>query len=302
LKTEVLEPLEGQKYIIPEIAQTRIDHLKDMMKAEEESGLAGFLGWRTEKIEKEGYLVDFFEGRLHQEKNETDQAKASYSKSFEKKKEFIYGYIAAAMLDYENHNYDSAITTLERARKQDPTSAWVLDSLGACYMFKEEFQKAAGCFAEAYRISPTLASAMDLSEARRYLTEDSDARQLDEEWSKIVSDPQNEKERFVDTDLIFGFLPENKGEAAPNDNQIMSTLDEKKAALYYALALDHALNQEFDKADESFTEAARLDPGKRYDRYVKNRIVSLEHLRMKELPAATQTWMNKKVLLLASTK
>jgi tetratricopeptide (TPR) repeat protein len=302
LKTEVLEPLEGQNYVIPEIAQTRIDHLREMMKTEEESGLAGFLGWRTKTIEKEGYLVDFFEGLLHQDQNESDQAKVSYRHSFEKNPQFIYGYIAHAMLDYENHNYDSAITTLEAARNQDPNSAYVLDVLGACYMFKKEFQKAAGYFSESLRISSTLSNSLELSEAKRYLMEAADATQLDEATLELVSDTKNEKERFLENDLIFGFLPENKDEAAPNENQTLRTLDEKKMAVYYALALDHALNQGFERANESFTKAALLDPGKKYNSYVRNRIVSLEHLSIKELPATTQDWMNKKVLLLSSTR
>ncbi|MDX6446805.1 MAG: hypothetical protein QOH71_3879 [Blastocatellia bacterium] len=302
LQTEVLEPLEGQKYVIPEIMQARIDHLRDMMKTAEESGLSGFLGLRTKTIESESYLLDFFEGLLHQDKNESNQAKISYGKSFEKNPKFIYGYIAYAMLDYENHDYNSAITTLEAAKRQDPNSAYVLDILGACYMFKEEFQKAAYYFSESSRISATLSNSMELSEAKRYLMEADDARQLDEAIIEQISETRNEKERFLENDLLFGFLPETKGKAAPNENQTMITLDEKKTGLYYALALDHALNEEFDKADESFTEAARLDPGKKYDRYVRNRIVSLEHLSIKELPTATQTWMNKKVLLLSSPK
>ena len=302
LKTEVLEPLEGQKYIIPELAQTRIDHLRDMMKTEDDSGLFGLLGLRTKTIEREGYLLDFFEGLLHQDQNESDQAKVSYRHSFEKNPRFIYGYIAYAMLDYENHNYDSAITTLEAARKQDPNSAYVLDVLGACYMFKEEFQKAADYFLQSQRISFTLSNSMELSEAKRYLMEADDARQLDEVILEQISDTSNEKEHFVEGDLLFGFLPENKGEAAPNENQTLKTLDEKKMAVYYALALDHALNQEFDRADESFTKAALLDPGKKFDSYVRNRVVSLGHLSIKELPATTQTWMKKKVDLLSSTK
>jgi tetratricopeptide (TPR) repeat protein len=302
LKTEVLEPLEGQKYIIPEIAQTRITHLRDVMKTEDDSGLLGFLGLRTKTIEREGYLLDFFEGLLHQNKNEPDQAKVSYGNSFAKNPKFIYGYIAYAMLNYENHDYDSAIKTLEAARKQDPNSAYVLDVLGACYMFKEEFQKAADCFSEAHKISSTLSTAMELSETERYLMKASDATQRDEHWLDLVSVVENENEFFLAGDLLFGFLPENKGEAAPKENQTLRTLDEKKMAVYDALALDYALNQEFDKADESFTEAARLDPGKKYDRYVRNRIVSLEHLSIKELPAATQTWMKQKVDLLSSTK
>lgn len=302
LKTEVLEPLEGQKYIIPEVVQTRIEHLREMMKTEEESGLRGFLGLRTKTIEREAYLLDFFEGLLHQDKNEPDQARVSYGRSFEKNPKFIYGYIAYAMLDYENHNYDAAITTLEAARKQDPNSAYVLDVLGACYMFKEEFQKAAGYFSESERISATLSNSMERSEAERYLMEADDARQLDEGILAQLSETKNEKERFLQGDLLFGFLPENKGEAAPNENQTLSTLDEKKMAVYYALALDYALNQDFDKADESFKKAALLDQGKKYDSYVRNRIVSLEHLSIKKLPAATQTWMNKKVNLLSPRK
>jgi len=302
LKAEVLDPLAGRKYVIPEIVQTRIDHLRDMMKTEEASGLSGFLGLRTEKIEKEGYLLDYFEGALFQDRGDTEQARVSYRKSFENNPKFIYGYIAYAMVDYEKHNYDSAITTLEAAIKQNPNSANALDVLGGCYMFKEEFQKAADCFTASRKISSTLSNSMDLSEAARYLLDAAYARQLDEGTLELVSDTSNEKERFLESDLIFGFLPEKKGEAAPPENEYFSTLNEKKMAVYYALALDHALNKEFDKADESFKKAALLDPGKKYDSYVRNRIVSLEHLSVRELPAATKTWMNKKVKLLSPRK
>jgi tetratricopeptide (TPR) repeat protein len=302
LKTEILEPLEGQKYVIPEIAQTRIDHLRDVMKTEDDSGLLGFLGLRTTTIEREGYLLDFFEGVLHQDKNETDQAKVSYGNSFKNNPKFIFGYISYAMLDYENHNYDSAITTLEAAKRQDPNSAYVLDVLGACYMFKEDFQKAADYFLQSQRISSTLSNSMQLSEAKRYLMKADDATQLDELILEQISDTSNEKEHFVAGELLFGFLPENKGEAAPNENRTLKTLDEKKIAVYYALALDHALNEELDRADESFTKAALLDPGKKYNSYARNRIVSLGHLSIKELPATTQTWMKRKSDLLSSTK
>jgi tetratricopeptide (TPR) repeat protein len=169
-------------------------------------------------------------------------------------------------------------------------------------MFKEDFQEAADYFQQSQRISFTLSNSMELSEAQRYLMEADAATQLDELILEQISDTRNEKEHFVEGELLFGFLPESKGKAAPKENQTLKTLDEKKMAVYYALALDHALSQEFEKADESFAKAALLDPGRKHNSYIRNRIVSLGHLSIKELPADTQTWMKKKVDLLSSTK
>lgn len=301
LKIQAREPLEGQQLIIPEVADLRIRSLKELLKFDEKRGLAGFFGFLKARVDSEDFFIDFLEGELSQLQDENAKAKAFYRMSLEKNPGFIYGYIALATLDYASQDYDAAIATLETAERQDPNSALVLNTLGACHMIKANFTQARQLFAKSWKISPYLSTILNLAEADRYLGNAESALYIDYASLQLVSNDQNEKERIVADDIIFGFMPEKSGEKAPARNTTISSMDQKKMAVYYALSLDHALKGESDKADEAFVHAGQLDPQRGFDSLLNNRILSIENFSGLELSADTRKWMKEKRERLSAT-
>lgn len=303
LKIQALEPLEGQRFVIPQLAELRIESPKELLKRDEKRGVSAFFGLSKPMVDgNEDYFVDYLEGTLSEMQQDATKANASYRRSFEKNPKFIQGYLALAVLDYQRHDYDAVIATLEAAQEQDPNSASVLNALGACSMIRGDFAKARELFERAQNISPDLSTIWNMGEANRYLGEAASAAAWDELALHLLSDGQNERERIVASDINFGFMPERAGAQAPPHSMQVSTTKEKQMVVRYALSLDYALKQDFVRADEAFDQAQALDPTRTCSSLVENRILSIEHFSGLTLPGATLTWMEGKRDRLAATR
>ena len=299
LTTQVFQPLEGQKYMIPEIASLKISYLKDVVQRDEHTGILGYLGFLKPRIENEqGYIVDYFEGALSQQRAELsnkqedyDQAMASFQTSVQKNKKFIFGYMSMAVIQYLRQDFDGAIGFLVQAQHQDPKSAMVLNDLGACYFIKGDFLQAKQQFEDSNTISPSFLSTTNLAEAYRFLGKGKEAIEQDQIGLQLVKDNQNEKERVVGGQFVSSFLPEERGAKPPAYYQNIYDMEHKRMMVYYALSLDYALAEDFLHADEAWAEATKRNSEHDFDPYVANRILSLEHFSGLTLQPSTLSWM-----------
>lgn len=299
LTTQVFQPLEGQKYFIPEIVSLKINYLKELVQRDEQSGLLGYLGLLKPRIENEqGYIVDYFEGALSQQRaqlsnkqEDYDKATASFRTSVQKNNKFIYGYISLAVIQYLGQDFDGAIGFLKQAQQQDHNSAMVLNDLGACYFIKGDFKEAKEQFEASNTISPSFLSATNLAEAYRNLGDAQEAIKQDQFGLQLVKDNQNEKERVLGGQFVSSFLPEKRGAKPPAYYQNIYDLEQKRIMVSYALSLDYALAEDFLHADEAWAEATKRDSEHGFNQYVANRILALEHFSGLALKASTLSWM-----------
>jgi hypothetical protein len=72
----------------------------------------------------------------------------------------------------------------------------------------------------------------------------------------------------------------------------VSTIGEKKAMLYYALAIDYALHGDFKAASREFENAVSNDEGNRYGNYFINRCFSAT--RILKVSPNTKAWFKEK--------
>jgi tetratricopeptide (TPR) repeat protein len=293
LITQVLQPLQGQKYLVPEITAARIQHLKGLFEREERVGLLGFLGRRKPKLENEqGYMLDYFEGLLAEQKDDPDAAEF-YRKAVRKRPDFVWGYLALALMDYERQDFDKVINTLLPVQEKNPDSAAVASYLGACYLVKGDFANASKQFQIANQISPSFVSRMDLAEAYRYSGHADQAIIEDEGALALVEQAKDEDDWILNGTIVSSFMPEDRGGKPPKFLQYYLALEHKRTLVLYSLSLDYALNGDFDRANQTFEEANKLDPKHVFNPFVLNRLTSLEHFSGLELKSVTLTWMHQ---------
>ena len=209
LTTQILEPQEGQKFIIPEVATAKLEFLKELVERDEQGGVLGFLGFLKPKIERQqGYIVDYFEGQLNLQQGEDEKAIASFEKSVHTKPEFIYGYMSLFQIQYERQDFDRAIEILKRTGKEGLKSALVLNGFGDCYLINGDFAQALTYYESSNKISHSFLSMMNLAEAHRYRGEATKAIEQDQNALQVVEDTANENERILGGGMLSNFMPE----------------------------------------------------------------------------------------------
>lgn len=282
LKMQVFDPLEGQKDIIPEVVDKKIDYLSSLITDNTES-----------------FIVSYFKGERYEEQEEYAQAKTAYEESISKNPDFVYGYIALAYVSIlAGDGVDYGMGQLDEALKHDPNSALALNNLGFCYMVKRDYDKAFKLFEHAHQISPYLEVFVNLGEAQRYKgNEDSLAEALSfhERALELLRDTKNEDNSDVAGDLAINFMPEEVGDnITPKFWVTFSTMEDKKTLVYYELSFDYALEHDWVKANQAFERAFKLDAAETYREFFDNKIQSIEKFSERTPDKTTLGWFEKR--------
>ena len=301
LKTDVLEPVPGQKYITPEVEKTKIDHLRTVLERDEDTGIVAHLTRlfnRAPARDNETYIISYFRGLQYEQRENYGCAKIFYQEAINRNSEFVGGYIALAYVHVlAGDPAECAIGVLGKFENNN-RSAVALNNLGYCYLIKGDFEKADKLFDKSLLISQYLETYVNLGDGYRYLRDADSALWHHNAALKWVEDSQNEKENAVAGTLAINFMPTKLGDTeTPKTYVEIRDINQKRMLVLYELSLDYALKEDFVRADQTFNAAFALDPEGAYQAFIDNKIESIENLSQNlsesPIPKRSLRWFEK---------
>jgi tetratricopeptide (TPR) repeat protein len=270
-KAEVFQPLAGQKYTVPEVADAKIDYL-----------LARF---------PDDYQMFFLKAIRYQGMGKTEQAESWLNKCIQRNPAFTGCYLQLGFLKYAQGNLPEAQANFTKVLKLDPNSAAAGNDLGACEILQSDFVNATRQFEQSYNISPSAVTAISLGEAYWFILAPKSAREIHQiaaDYMEHSSDPQD---RFIGGEWASGFLPLRVGDQVTIKKPAVSvyTLDQKKALIHFELSIDQALLGNLPLANQEFEKAMKLDHNQAQDSLMQNRFQAVENLV--PVSGENKTWL-----------
>ena len=291
LITEVSQPLEGQKEVVPEVLDVRLQELQILLKDPSEN-----------------YIIPYLEGQRYEDQEDYQRAKDSYEESIHRNHEFVGGYINLAYLDILNKaGNDSSLKALERVpEKRKSQSALVLNNLGFCYMVRDvvirNVSSSISLFERSRKISPYFETLINLGDAYRYDSNIHSAFDSHQEALALVTDSGSEEENPVVGNLAVNYMPKSKEDKeTPKTYATFSSLREKQILAHYAISFDYALLDQRPEADRDFDIAFKLDEPREYNVFVANKICSIEEFSKNPLTTGAKKWFEEHRARLSST-
>lgn len=267
LKARVFQPLEGEKYYAPEVVDVKLDYL-----------LSSF---------PDDYEIYFLKALRYQAQGYNKDAMSWYKKTIDKAPKFTgsylnLGYIHMGSYDAEKNTWhvdmDKATSNFKKAVELDPNYPLANNNLGFCYIINGNFEEAVKHLLKSYSVSPHLLTALNLGDAYRYSGDFNSALIWHKHALDIIKEPGIEKERYMGGNWKYNYMPLEPGDLETIKNYvIVSTIDEKKAFVYYALSFDYVLVENFDAANEQLEVALQLDKNRQYRSLFRYRIRSIEN-------------------------
>lgn len=206
----------------------------------------------------------------------------AYQKAIANNPKSLGSYINLGFI-YDGHNHfdlDLAIKNLELALEQDRDYATTHENLGYSYLLKLNYDKALEHFHQSYRISPSWMTAQSLGEAYRYSGDSRLALAWHQVAMKGIEESKSDTNPFLrGSESMWNFMPLSRQDRDTIKHTVnVYDTEEKKAFTHYALSLDFAIVNEFDKADKELHEALKLDKDRNFSDYVANAINAIENL------------------------
>ena len=265
LKAKVFQPLEGQKFYVPEVVDAKLEHLLSVPAVHNEAG------------------IYFLKGVRCSHQGNVKEAISEYQKAIEKNPEFVVSYLNLgdihmgsydAKEDKWHVDIDEAISNFKKALQSDPNYPLANNKLGFCYIITGDFAEAINHLKKSYHMSPSLLAAINLGDACCFSGDCKSALRWHTHALEVMKKPEIEKERYVAGHWTFNYMPQE-----PDDSKTIrrfvkvASLEEKRVFVHYALSFDYALAEKFGHASEHFEEALHLDKSGRYRDYFKNKIL-----------------------------
>jgi tetratricopeptide (TPR) repeat protein len=258
VKSQVFQPLEGQKFSSPEVVDSKLAYLK-----------AHF---------PDDYDVYFLQGIRYKEMGDIDSAKLWFQKSIDKNPEFVGGYLELGYLQGGTLNIKEAIKNYHSVLKIDPNYARANNNLGFCYMLTTEFEKAIALLEKSYRISPLSISALNIGDSYLYLRNFDKAQLWFQHALEVFKDTTFTKERYASGECSANYLPLFKGDSTTIKYSI-KIYDFKyiKAFIHYSLSFTYAFLEDFNTANQEFRSGRKLDTLGLYNQYIFYKIRSIQN-------------------------
>ena len=271
-KAQVFSPTEGQKYTDKGIAEAKLDYLLSLYPHDADL---------------------YFLKCLNAESTDEKKAKPWCEKAITLNNKADAFYVELGYICQKEMDLECAISNYKKALELNPQSWLANNNIGYLEFLRLNLEDSAKYLEQAYRISPRLVTLMNLGEVHRYLGDYRRAILLHEVGVDIANEDGIEKESIGCCTWVVNFLPydKNAGEITKYYASV-STIDEKKAMLHYALSIDYALQGDLEAASREFEHAVSNDKRKRYGDYFINRCVSAT-LNLK-VNQNTKRWFNEK--------
>lgn len=260
LRTQVLEPLKGEKYYRPEVVEAKLNHLMTILGQDD-------------------YLIHYYRGILHSDQYEYDEAKRAFGKTIASKPDFVAAYNMFGTTNLQaQDDIGEAISNFSKALEVDPNYAVTHLNLGRSYLLTEDFDRAIEHLARSKKLSPQAEAALMLGDAYLYKGDDdsvSNARR-EHEYALTILENKTENDNYVSSFSIFNYMPTRPGDRETIRHYVYTNGDKQsKAFVHYALSFDHALMKKFKEADKEFNSAYELESGSDYKTYFQYKVLSL---------------------------
>ena len=282
-KASVFQPLEGQKFYAPEIAESKLNYLI------ENSG---------HRERRDNDLAQLF---FLKSINRVDQEDKRYwlNKAIEADPRYAPAYLSLGYSYTSSGERQKAIDYYKKAAEIDP-DWWVANNnLGGQYLDLADFPKAVEYFALANKLVRDFVIQLNLGDAYRYAGLLPAALEFHKTAVTNIEIEEIENERYAAGESIWSFMPLFKGDTDTVKQTVrIRSLSEKKMIAYYALAFDRALTGEHAKANKWFDRARACDEAGEFSSFFVNRIdATLSFLNPQ---GKNRAWFQEKRNLLAT--
>ncbi len=259
-KASVFQPLKGQKFYAPEIADAKLDYLIEHSAQS-----------------REDYARLFFLKSINRSQQGDEEATRNWlRKAIEADPRYAAAYQNLGLSYVNTGETEKAIECYRKAAEIEPDWASANNDLGSSYAGTGEFVKAIECFERANKAVVTLVTQLNLGDAYRYSGRVADALAFDKTVVANLETEGIETERYADGDYTWSFSPLWAGDTETSRQSVrIWTLAQKKMLAYYALAFDHGLMSEYSKANNMFNLGRGCDEPGEYNQFFINRIESI---------------------------
>lgn len=273
---QVFDPPPGEKFFAPEVIDAKLDYLRENAKFGND------------------YRLDYLKAVRYMATSDFDNAMTEIQKCFNKKEvhadKFLGCYLERGLIEVGQGNPDAAKDDFQKAIDPDHPSLDAVNDLAACQFLSADFAEAAKGFEQSYRISPKLSSSLNRGEADWFLRDFRDTIKWHQWAANYLDGPVEDNDRLLGGEWIEPYFPLHVGdhETIRNSTHIY-TAAQKRITFHFALAIDHALLEEFDEANNQFEFAKKLQPIPDHRRLIQNRMASVENLV--QISNASKNWL-----------
>jgi tetratricopeptide (TPR) repeat protein len=273
---QVFDPPPGEKNWAPEVVDAKLDYL------------------RQHKDFGQDYRLDFLKAMRYvgtgDYQNALDAIQPCFDKPASDADKFVGCYFQRAYIEINQSNVEAATADFQKAVKADPQLPQALNNLAACQFLAADFSGAYKGFEESNRISPKLLTMLNLGEADWYLRDFAAALWWHQRAANYLEGNIEAGDRLLDGEWTEPYFPLHAGDRETIKNSIhVYTVAQKKATFHFALAIDHALLEDFGAADKEFATAMKLQPIPEHRRLIQNRMESV--VNMARMPDDSKAWL-----------
>ena len=273
-KAGLFQPLAGQKYYSPDMAEAKLDHLIREMPADPQ-------------------LV-FLKGFNRFMQGDEQTSRALFAEAITLDPQFVGSHIQLGYLCMGAGETAAAITHFKTALELDPSYSLTNNNLGYCYLITLQLDQAIKCLDLSLKICPNLLSTISLGDAYRLNGDLAGALRLHEHAARVLHEKGIDKERYVGGAWLYNFMPLKKDDTTTIQESVrVSTFEQKKMVALCALAFDQALGGDLTLAGKTFAQAQALDKDGEYRRFIANKIQSI--LNLLSVPAPARAWFEAKL-------
>ena len=283
VKSQVFQPLEGQKHYFPEVVNTRLNYLMDFFPND--------------------YLLSYLRATYYVDKHDLAEARQWFEKSMKENPDYSWNHVALGYILQQEGNFQGALESFHKAVKLDPENEVASGNLGFAYLYTGDFKEAIKYLQIASDISPRFSNYFGIADAHVYSKDFATALAYREVNLKqaVANDPAMERFLGVNSLWMYNYMPLHPGDKETIKQFIQDTgVEKQRIMVYFAVSFDYALNKDFTKADEMFKKGIDADKDKAYRDFFINRINSMQ--AFVEPEAATNEWLEARKAELSGTE
>lgn len=275
VKSQVFQPLEGEKFYFPEVVNTRLNYLSEYFP--------------------DDYLLSYLRATYYVDKHELVQARQWFEKSMQQNPDYSWNHVAMGYIQQQEGDFESAINSFQQAIKLDPENETANSNLGYAYLYSGNFAKAMQHLQAATIIAPDFATYYGLADT--YLYQKDFANALSYRQYNLEKADKNAEgtQRFLKSAglWMYGFMPLKPGDKETIKRFVQSSgLDNQRLLIYFATSLDYAFNKDFAQADALFKKGMEGDKEKLFHNFFLHKIVSLQNFLEPE--AEINQWLESR--------
>lgn len=284
-KVSVFQPLKGQTFFAPDIADVKLDYL--IANPPQNAN--------AEDLRRDFAQLYFLKAINRSNLGDDAKTKTWLEKAIESDPTFVGPLLNLGYLYESAGEIDKAIECYQKAIGLDPNWALANHNLGSVYLITAQFDQAIQYLECANKISPFLLTDLSLGEAYAYAGKLDLALTWHDTALSSLAIPGIEKERYIVSGgtWLYSFMPLQKGDKETIKRSVrISTFEQKKMLTHYTVALDYALLGDIRRADEKFAQARAFEKAADYSGVFLNRIQSM--LNLVNMAPAARAWFEAK--------